>query len=226
MSRPAVLLDRDGTVIREIDYLRAVDQLRLLPGAAKAIRFLHEGGLAVVILTNQSGIARGLLTEDDLAEIHQEMTRRLARRGATVDAIYYCPHHPEATVAQYRKNCDCRKPAAGLLRRAARELDLDLARSYVIGDRARDLEPGRSAGCRTVLVRTGYGAEEEGAWREEWRPDHVADNLTRAAEWILMQEVRHLVQEGLQEVRHLLQEPTALAETELSPPTPDPCEPH
>ena len=185
MSRPAAFLDRDGTVIREVDYLRAVDQLRLLPGAATAIAALNESELVVVILTNQSGIAQGLLTEEDLAEIHQEMTRRLARRGAKVEAIYYCPHHPEATVARYRKNCDCRKPAAGLLRRAARELDLDLARSYAIGDRARDLGSGRRAGCATVLVRTGYGANEEANWVEAWRPDHTADDLAAAATWVL-----------------------------------------
>lgn len=185
MSRPAVFLDRDGTITREVDYLRDVRQLRLLPGAAGAIARLNKAGLAVVILTNQSGIARGLLTEEGLSRIHQELERRLARHGASVDAIHYCPHHPKATVAKYRRDCDCRKPAAGLLRRAAEGLDLDLARSFVIGDRARDLAPGRSAGCRIVLVRTGYGAQEAREWSETWRPDRVAANLAAAVNWIL-----------------------------------------
>ena len=185
MSRPAVFLDRDGTITREVDYLRDVKQLRLLPRAAAAIRELNEAGYAVVIVSNQSGIARGLLTEDDLARIHAVMLARLARHGARLDAIYYCPHLPDATVAAYRKRCACRKPAPGMLRRAARELDLDLARSYVIGDRARDLEPGRQLGCATVLVRTGYGAQEAEAWRGPWRPDHTAATLAAAVTWVL-----------------------------------------
>jgi D-glycero-D-manno-heptose 1,7-bisphosphate phosphatase len=205
VARPAVFLDRDGTIIREVDYLRSPDQVRLLPGAADAIKGLNEAGFAVVMATNQSGIARGLLTEDDLARIHAVVLRRLARHGARVDAVYYCPHHPEATVAAYRKRCRCRKPCAGMLRRAARELDLDLARSYVIGDRARDLEPGHRLRCTTILLRTGYGAREEADWRRRWRPDFVADNLLAVAVLLLG--------------RHLM----SVAELELSRLTGDKC---
>ncbi len=184
MARPAVFLDRDGTIVREVDYLREVSQLRLLPGAAAAVRRLNEAGIPVIVVTNQSGIARGMLTENDLRHIHDELRRRLASRGARLDAIYYCPHHPEAAVKAYRKRCRCRKPAPGLFRRAAREMDLDLARSFAVGDSARDLEAGRRAGCRTVLVRTGYGARTE---REcgDGCAEAVADDLSGAVDWIL-----------------------------------------
>jgi len=219
MGRPAVFLDRDGTIVREVDYLRSVDQLRLLRGAAEAIRRLNEAGFVVVLATNQSGIARGLLTESDLQAVHDELQRRLAQRGAHLDAIYHCPHHPEASVQAYRKRCRCRKPAPGLLQRAARELDVDLARSFAIGDSARDVEAGARAGCRTILVRTGYGRHTEqdflGRCREalahpakvvaealehlvenadqevsKLYADAIVDHLPAAADWILRQTKR------------------------------------
>jgi len=212
MPRPAIFLDRDGTITREVDYLRAVKDLRLLPGAASAVRTLNEAGFAVVVVTNQSGIARGLLTEKQFHEIHAALVQRLARHRARLDGMYYCPHHPQATVARYRQECECRKPAPGLLRQAARELDLDLTHSYAIGDRARDLAPGRAVGCRTVLVRSGYGAEQEANWGETWRPDQVTKDLRAAAEWVLKQEVRHALQT------------LTTPETELPKLIQDPCE--
>jgi D-glycero-D-manno-heptose 1,7-bisphosphate phosphatase len=187
MARRAVFLDRDGTVIKEANYLRSVRQLRLIPGAAQAIHRLNAAGFAVVITTNQSGVARGLLTEPALAAIHEALRKRLTRRGARLDAIYYCPHHPEARVAAYRRRCRCRKPAPGMLLRAARDLDLDLRASFVVGDSARDLEAGRRAGCRTVLVRTGYGAKGAPLPAGEPAPDYVADNLSEAVTWLLTQ---------------------------------------
>jgi D-glycero-D-manno-heptose 1,7-bisphosphate phosphatase len=190
MGRPAAFLDRDGTIIREADYLRSAKRLRLLEGAADAVRALGEAGFAVVVVTNQSGVARGLLTEQDLQSIHEELRRRLARQGARLDAIYYCPHHPTGQVAEYRKVCRCRKPGPGLLERAASELGLDLARSFAIGDSERDVEAGRRAGCRTVLVRTGYGAVVEARWSKGASPDHVADDLAAAAAWVLKQTDR------------------------------------
>ncbi len=185
MGRPAVFLDRDGTIIREADYLRSVAQLRLLPGAAAAIRRLNEAGLAVVITTNQSGIARGLLTEADLSEINEALSKRLSARGATIDAIYYCPHHPEVGKPPYRRRCRCRKPAPGMLLRAAKDLGLDLARSFSVGDSERDLAAGRKVGARTVLVRTGYGRKTQAAGACE--ADYLARNLSDAADWILRQ---------------------------------------
>jgi D-glycero-D-manno-heptose 1,7-bisphosphate phosphatase len=185
MGRPAVFLDRDGTIVREVDYLRSVEELRLLPGAGNAIRHLNEAGLAVVVVSNQSGVARGLLTEADVTRIHDVLRRRLRRYKARLDGIYYCPHHPEGRVVRYRLRCRCRKPAPGLLQRAARDLGLDLHRCLAVGDAARDVEAGRRAGCRTVLVRTGYGAESESRWGSDPPPDHVADSLAAAVPWIL-----------------------------------------
>jgi D-glycero-D-manno-heptose 1,7-bisphosphate phosphatase len=187
MARPAVFLDRDGTVVREVDYMRSPEQLRLLPRAAASIRRLNEAGFAVVLTTNQSGIARGLLTEGDLANIHSLLERRLARRGAALDAIYYCPHHPEAATPEYRRRCRCRKPGAGMLLRAAKDLDLDLAASFAVGDSTRDLEAGRRAACRTVLVRTGYGRTTEENGTEAAGADCIADDLSEAVIWILTQ---------------------------------------
>ena len=185
MSRPAVFLDRDGTVIREADYLRAPEQLRLLPRASAAIRRLNEAGFVVVVTTNQSGIARGILSETDLALTHDVLQQRLARRGAHLDAIYYCPHHPEIGPAKYRRRCQCRKPEPGMLLEAAAELGLDFSRSFSVGDSARDLLAGRRVGCRTVLVRTGYGRRAEADYGDQLPADHIADDLAGAVDWIV-----------------------------------------
>ena len=189
MGRPAVFLDRDGTIIREVEYLRSPRQLRLLPRAAAAICRLNRAGFAVVVTTNQSGIGRGLLTEEELEEVHAVLRSRLGRRGARIDGIYFCPHHPEAARPEYRRRCRCRKPAAGMLLRAAREFDLDLGRCFAIGDSARDIEAGRRAGCRAVLVRTGYGAETEARLGRGPGADYVADDMSDAVEWILQETV-------------------------------------
>ena len=164
--RRAVFLDRDGTIIEDADYLTNVDQMRLMPGAAEAIRRLNDAGLVTVVVTNQSAVARGMMSERALSAVHEHLRGLLAAHGARVDAIYYCPHHPEIGDAPYRIACDCRKPQPGLLRRAAADLTLSLSDSAVIGDSLRDLEAGDAAGCHTlVLVRTGHGAAEEAALR-------------------------------------------------------------
>jgi D-glycero-D-manno-heptose 1,7-bisphosphate phosphatase len=190
VARPAVFLDRDGTMIREVGYLRSPVQLRLLPRAASAIKRLNDAGFAVIVTTNQSGIARGILTEADLALTNEALQRRLARRGARVDAFHFCPHHPEVGPPKYRRRCRCRKPSPGMLLRAARELDLDLSRSFAVGDSARDLLAGRNAGARAILVRTGYGRRTEVEYAEELPADHVADDLAAAVEWVLAQPRR------------------------------------
>ncbi len=189
MARPAVFLDRDGTIIREVDYLRSVAQLRLLPGAAAAIRRLNNAGFMVIITTNQSGIARGLLTEADLSKINAVLCKRLSARGATIDAIYYCPHHPEIGIPPYRRRCQCRKPAPGMLLRAAKDLQLDLSHSYSVGDSERDLAAGRKVGARTVLVRTGYGRKIQ---PDKVEADYIAHNLADAADWIIRQSMRDM----------------------------------
>ena len=185
MARPAVFLDRDGTIVREVGYLDSPSRMRLLPRAAQGLRRLNEAGFTVVVVTNQAGVARGMFTEHDVAHVHAALRQRLARRGAHLDAIYYCPHHPEASVPAYRMACRCRKPAPGMLLCAARELNLDLARSFAVGDGERDLLAGRRAGCATILVRTGYGAETETKLRGAAAPHYVARDLLDAAAWIV-----------------------------------------
>jgi D-glycero-D-manno-heptose 1,7-bisphosphate phosphatase len=158
--RPGFFLDRDGVIIEEVHYLSDPAQVRLLPGAAEAIARLNVVGIPVVVATNQAGVAHGYFPEARVAEVHQRLDELLAARGALVNRYYYCPHHPAASIAQYRAECACRKPAAGMLLRAAAELDLDLPQSYLVGDRLSDIEAGIRAGCQVVLVLTGYGATE------------------------------------------------------------------
>ncbi len=158
--RPAVFLDRDGVLVDELDFLTDPDALRLYPGVPEAVHELNSRGWVVVVVTNQSAVARGLLDERGLGEIHERLRQRLAQGGAHLDAIFYCPHHPEAGQGAYRCACDCRKPAPGLLTRAARLLGLDLSRSWIVGDSARDLEAGVAAGVRGILVATGKGGRE------------------------------------------------------------------
>ena len=160
--RPAVFLDRDGTINVEVDYLRRIEDLVLIPGSARAIARLNRAGYPVVAVTNQSGIARGLLDEQTLSEIHERLAVLLAAESAHLDAVFVCPHHPEHGEAPHRRDCDCRKPAPGLLFRAAEELGLDLARSWMVGDSLRDLEAGAAAGVRGILVGTGKGVELPG----------------------------------------------------------------
>jgi len=190
-GRPAVFLDRDGTIIEEVNYLRDPEAVRLLPGAAEGMRALQAGGFALVVVTNQSAVARGLLSRAGLHAVHLRLREELRAAGVRLEGIEFCPHHPDFTGA-----CSCRKPADGMLRRAAHRFDLDLARSYLVGDSRSDLEAGRRAGCRTVLVRTGYGGKLEADWRAEQdrraparAPDQlsdaVVDDLAVAASWIL-----------------------------------------
>jgi D-glycero-D-manno-heptose 1,7-bisphosphate phosphatase len=184
VPRAAVFIDRDGTLIEEAGYLNHLDRLILFPYTVDAVRQLNRGGFAIVVITNQAGIARGIVPEAFLATAHRYISARLEAGGARVDAYYYCPHHPEGVVEPLRQVCDCRKPQPGLLRRAAAELDLDLARSFTIGDRWHDVAAGRAAGTRTVLVRTGYG-EGEALQPAAGSADAVVDNLAEAAAWIL-----------------------------------------
>lgn len=163
-GRPAAFLDRDGTLMVEREYLADPDGVELLPGAAEAVKLLARRGYAIVLVTNQSGIARGLYGEEDYRAVQARLEALLREAGAAVDGAYHCPHHPDFTGP-----CDCRKPAPGLFLRAAEELGLDLARSLYIGDRLRDVLPGLERGGRAFLVRTGYGRDEEAA-----APDGVA----------------------------------------------------
>ena len=185
--RPAVFLDRDGTLAHEVGYINHVSRFRLYPFAPATIRAINGAGWAAVVVTNQAGVARGYFPESLVGSVHEEMRRGIEGGGAKLDAVYYCPHHPEAGVPPYRSDCDCRKPRPGMVRRAALELSLDLERSWVIGDRLGDLELAWSVGARGALVKTGYGAGDlaarEGHWRRQ--PDLVAENAFAAVHHIL-----------------------------------------
>ena len=181
--RPAVFLDRDGTIAEEVGYLNHATRFRMFSFVAAVVRRLNESGLPVIVVTNQSGVGRGYFPESLVHTVNELMTQQLAKAGARIDAIYYCPH----TSAD---NCSCRKPKAGMLERAAKEHALDVQRSFVVGDRYRDIELGRNARARSILVRTGYG-EGELAWHAaKWplQPDFVAEDLTQAADWILRRQ--------------------------------------
>jgi D-glycero-D-manno-heptose 1,7-bisphosphate phosphatase len=185
--RPAVFLDRDGTLLEEAGYLDRLERLTFFPYAVDAVRLLNRAGYAVVVVTNQSGVGRGMYEESFVHEAHEVMTARFRGGGARIDGYYYCPHHPDATVARYRLDCDCRKPAPGMLRKAAADLDLDLPRSVSIGDKWTDIGAGAGAGARGILVRTGYGRWSETALPAGVRPAAVADNVMAAVAWILRQ---------------------------------------
>ncbi|MFI4876318.1 MAG: D-glycero-alpha-D-manno-heptose-1,7-bisphosphate 7-phosphatase [Blastopirellula sp. JB062] len=157
----ALFLDRDGTINVEREYLADPDQLELLPGAAAAISAANRAGAPVIVVTNQSGVARGMFPESRIAQIHHRLDQLLAEQDAVIDAYYYCPHHPKSASAAYRLNCECRKPRAGMLYAAAAQRELDLSQSVMIGDKPSDIGAGRSAGCQTMLVRTGYGQATE-----------------------------------------------------------------
>lgn len=171
----AIFLDRDGTVLAEKGYVTTPDDVELLPGAAGAIRGFKEAGWAVFVVSNQGCVAKGLITEGELADINLRMIAMLGAEGAAVDGVYCCPHHPEGSVAEFAVDCDCRKPKAGLLLRAAEEHGVELAESVMAGDTMRDLEAGRAAGVRlTALVLTGHGAATHG---KGFQGDLVVDDL-------------------------------------------------
>lgn len=184
-GRPAVFLDRDGTILEEAGYLDRLERLVFFPFSIDAIRAFNHGGLAVVIVSNQAGVARGIFREEFIAEAHTFVTNRLEAGGAHVDGFYYCPHHPDGSVERYRIACDCRKPRPGMLRQAAADLHLNLSRSFVIGDRWHDLQAGEAVGARGILVRTGYGRTEERSPVPGLAPATVVDNLIAAASWVL-----------------------------------------
>jgi len=177
----AAFLDRDGTLIDELGYLADPDGLRLLPGAAEGVRLFNQAGWRTIVVTNQSGIARGLFGEDDLARVHARLEAELARAGARLDAILHCPHHPSEGSAPWRRACACRKPAPGLLLEGAAQLGVQLERSWAIGDSRRDVEAGRRAGVQgTILVLTGKGADERASFPRGETPTTARD-LVEAA---------------------------------------------
>lgn len=188
--RPAFFLDRDGTISHEVGYINHVSRLELFPWAIDAVERLHEAGFLAVVVTNQSGVARGYFSEDLVREVHAKLQAELARGGVQLDAIYYCPHHPREGQPPYRVECECRKPKPGMLHRAAQELGIDLSRSVLVSDKYEDVAMAHGLGLRGVLVLTGYGRGEYEYRRHSWPrpPDLVAENLLDAVNKILGRE--------------------------------------
>lgn len=180
--QPAAFIDRDGTINIDTHYLNRAEQFQLIPRAGEAIARLNQAGYPVIVITNQSAIARGLLTETGLSAIHRELKHQLSAHNASINAIYHCPHHPDG-----KDNCTCRKPAPGMILRAASEHNIDLAGSIMIGDNATDLEAGWNAGCRAALVRTGLGEEILTKIDQKTRDriSHIGNDLFDVVEWML-----------------------------------------
>lgn len=180
-------LDRDGTLIEEVGYVNHLERVLLFPWSAEAIRKLNEASVPVIVVTNQSGVARGYFTEELVRQTHEKIARQLAEQNARVDAFYYCPHHPNAPIEAYRHDCRCRKPETGMLERGAKEFGIDLGHAYVVGDTYRDMQLGFNAGARTILLLTGYGRGEYESRSVQWPryPDLIAENLLVAVEKIL-----------------------------------------
>lgn len=187
MMRPAIFLDRDGVIVEDVDAILHPEELVLTPSAAEAVKRAGASGRAVVVVTNQPVIARGLVDEDGVRAVHDALDTMLRARGARVDAFYFCPHHPSATLERYRIACDCRKPRPGLLTRAASDLGLDLAASVMVGDRLSDVTAGARAGCKTVLVTSGkhLAAPIESPDASDATPDFIASDIGAAVDWAL-----------------------------------------
>ncbi len=183
--RKAIFLDRDGTINVEKDYLYRIEEFDFIEGVPAAIKRFNEAGYLVIVVTNQSGVARGYYSPQDVDRLHLHIQELLRASGARVDAFYMCPHHPTQGQGEYRRTCDCRKGEPGMLLQAASEHALDLQGSWIVGDKRADVEAGVRAGCRSALVRTGYGQIEQGRLDEFAESTPVVDDLTAAADLIL-----------------------------------------
>lgn len=178
-KRPAVFLDRDGTIIRQVELLHKASEVKLFPESARAIKTLNELGYVVVIVTNQPVVARGIISPKEVDEIHAVLVDRLAKKGATIDGIYFCPHHPKANIKKYRIKCSCRKPEIGMILKAAKKFNIDIKKSFLVGDSTRDVQAGNRAHLTTILVKTGHGGKDK--WQFESKPDYVAKNMAQVA---------------------------------------------
>ncbi len=183
--RPAVFLDRDGTLSEERGYIDRLELIEIFPWTSDAIRLLNRAGFAVVVVTNQSAIGRGIIDPPFLQTVHDAFDRHLAQSGARVDRYYYCPHHPDARLPEYRMVCRCRKPGPGMIEQATTELGLDPSRSFMVGDRLIDVACGHAAGVRSLLVRSGHSAHGGEAPPGLSEPDAILNNLMEAVGWIL-----------------------------------------
>jgi D,D-heptose 1,7-bisphosphate phosphatase len=188
----AVFLDRDGVINEDVGYLDSLDKLKVIPCAYEAIKLINESGMKAVVISNQSGVARGLLTEEFVQRTNNHLQNLLREQGAFINNFYYCPHHPTEGEEPYRQVCDCRKPAPGMFLTAARDLNIDLELSYMVGDRFFDMEAAKNAGVNGILVKTGYGKElflDDSPDKAPLgnKPDFIAEDILDAVRWILDQ---------------------------------------
>jgi D-glycero-D-manno-heptose 1,7-bisphosphate phosphatase len=179
----AVFLDRDGTIIEDTGYISTPAQIKFIPGSIAAIKKLNQAGYKVIVITNQSGVARGLFSEDMLQSIDKVIHRHILNGHAHVDGFYYCPHHPEHGVYPYKQKCGCRKPEIGMIEKAVKEHQIELESSFLVGDHSGDIAAGKKAGVQTIFVLTGHGTEEKA--KLPAKPDHTAADLAAAVEYIL-----------------------------------------
>lgn len=185
MKRRAVFLDRDGTLNVDVGYLHRLEDLELYPWTGDALRLLKRAGYVLVVVTNQSGIAHGLIAPEFVPACHAEMRRLLQDADADLDALYFCNHHPRGSIAGLSIECRCRKPLPGMVEEAARDLDIDPSRSWVVGDKWLDVNLGRAVGARSILVRTGWGVDQERKRPDGQRVDAICDNLIHAVSVII-----------------------------------------
>ncbi|MBN1833025.1 MAG: HAD family hydrolase [Deltaproteobacteria bacterium] len=192
MKKPAVFIDRDGTINEQMGYINHMSRFVIFPCVVEAVRLLNAHDFWAIVLTNQGGVARGYYPIELMHEIHDFLTRSLKSNGAIIDGIFYCPHHPAGILPEYSKECDCRKPKPGLVHQALEAFDIDMSKSYMIGDRYVDMELASRLDLEGVLVKTGYGLGEIDYVlpQHPTKPKHIAQDLLNAVKWILREDPR------------------------------------
>jgi len=185
----AVFIDRDGTLNEEVNYLSQAEKVRILPNAIEGIKLLKEAGFKIIVISNQSGVARGYFTEEDVQLINSKINELIMQSGANIDGFYYCPHHPEGAVDKYRRVCQCRKPESSLFLQAAAQKNIDIKKSFIVGDKLSDIQMSESLGARAILLLTGYGPQEREKYCSEshFTLHYIAEDLLDVARWILQQ---------------------------------------
>lgn len=184
--KKAVFFDRDGTINVEAGYIRDLKNLKLIEGAAESIKKLKEAGFIIILVTNQSGPARNYYSEDWVNTLNNTVNNMLVENGTSLDDIYYCPHLPDGIVPEYTKDCDCRKPNIGMFLKAKEKHNIDFSQSFMVGDKATDVEAGHNAGCKSILLKTGYGEKVlKGEYQNIPNADYIATDISDACNWIL-----------------------------------------
>ena len=192
MKRPAVFIDRDGTINEQMGYVNHISRFVLLPGTAEGIRLLNRHQYLAIIVSNQSGVARGYFPMELIDRVHAHMKDLLAKEGANIDGIFFCPHYPRGIVPEYSVECDCRKPGTGLVQKACESFDIDMKNSYVIGDRCSDIELAERSNLQGIMVKTGYGLGdiEYVLPQKPFKPMHIARDFLHAVRWIIEQGIK------------------------------------